>query len=130
MIYRNTLTGERLPVKTFPTCENGCPCDEYKPTGDGRLFCPYCKVICEGTTKHVAPPNPYDVDGDGWYFRPIRQDENPRVIGRRVSARYGFVSEDGKRLYLRSIESDPNPAVPFESLGFPKFEELFHGDPE
>jgi hypothetical protein len=122
---RNTITGELLPVVTFPTCPNGCPCDEYQ-TRNGKPYCPYCKKYCKGTLEYAAPPAPYMVDGDGWYYRPIRSDEDPETLDANTPGHLGFVSEDRTRLYIRGIEYDPNPAVPFEKLGFPKYEDL-HG---
>lgn len=128
-IYRNTITGERIPFAVFPTCENGCPCDEYLQR-DGKFYCPYCETFCDGETRCLIPPKPYEVDGDYWFFRPLRPDEDPDATDDAVDGSHGFVTEDRTRLYIRGLEFDPCPAVPFEKLGFPKHSELFHGDPE
>ena len=106
-IYLNTLTGKRIPFAVFQNCESGCP-EEFR-----------CLI----------PPKPYEVDSDYWFFRPIRPDENPEELDDATPGYLGFVSKDRTRLYIRGLEYDPNPAVPFVSLGFPKHSELFKGEP-
>lgn len=121
----NTITGELLPVKSFPSCENYCCCDEYVQR-EGKTYCPHCEEFCTETIEYAMPPSPYEIDGDGWYFRPIRPDENAKETEAKLSGSLGFVSEDRSRLYIRGLEYDPAPAVPFETLGWPNYNDL-HG---
>lgn len=111
-----------MAKRRFWSCENLCPCDDYvelpsdsphvewiSMTAGGSgpyLWCPHCEAPCTEVLEYEVPPAPYDVDGDGWVFRPLLPDEDAAALEDAVGCG-GFVSADGARLYLHGVECEP-----------------------